>query len=313
MIKTAERKIKMFKLALNAGHGFNTPGKRCLRAIDPNETKEYILNKRICDKIEKGLKEYGGIEVLRIDDGTEMAISTRAAKANAFKADFYLAIHHNAGIAGGAGGGIEAYVYLKTNDITKVWQSELYNSLVAETGLRGNRSQPLRSADLGECRETAMPAVLLECGFMDSTADTPIILTEEFAQKAADACVKAIAARAGAVAVKQPTAQTDTKPETASKSVEVIAREVIAGKWGNGAERKTRLAEAGYDAAKVQSAVNALLAGQTAEKKPLKTSEQIAAEVIAGKWGNGTERKTRLAEAGYNAAEIQKIVNAKLK
>ena len=303
----------MFKLALNAGHGFNTPGKRCLKTIDPNETREYILNKRICDKIEKGLRDYGGIEVLRIDDGTEMAISTRAAKANAFKADLYLAIHHNAGIAGGNGGGTEAYVYLKTDDITKVWQSELYNSVVAETGLRGNRSQPLRSADLGECRETAMPAVLLECGFMDSTADTPIILTEEFAQKAANACIKVITARAGAaVAVQQPDIPNDSATENGTTSVEEVAREVIAGRWGNGAERKTRLAEAGYDAASVQAAVNALLTGQATEK-PLKTAEEVAVEVIAGKWGNGAERKTRLAEAGYNAAEIQKIVNKRLK
>lgn len=36
---------------------------------------------------------------------------------------------------------------------------------------------------------------------------------------------------------------------------------------------------------------------------------KIAKEVIAGKWGNGAERKRRLTEAGYNYTEVQKLVN----
>ena len=41
----------MYKIALNAGHGMSTPGKRCLKSIDTNETRENFLNRRICDKI----------------------------------------------------------------------------------------------------------------------------------------------------------------------------------------------------------------------------------------------------------------------
>lgn len=40
-----------------------------------------------------------------------------------------------------------------------------------------------------------------------------------------------------------------------------------------------------------------------------KSVQQIAREVIAGKWGNGAERKARLLKAGYNYAEVQKWVN----
>ena len=50
------------------------------------------------------------------------------------------------------------------------------------------------------------------------------------------------------------------------------------------------------------------------EQSPAKkTNEQIAKEVIAGKWGNGAERKKRLTAAGYDYAAIQKIVNKLLK
>lgn len=40
-----------------------------------------------------------------------------------------------------------------------------------------------------------------------------------------------------------------------------------------------------------------------------KTNEEIAKEVLAGKWGNGAERKNKLTKAGYNYATIQAIVN----
>lgn len=43
------------------------------------------------------------------------------------------------------------------------------------------------------------------------------------------------------------------------KSVEEIAREVLQGKWGNGADRKARLKAAGYDYAEVQAKVNMLV------------------------------------------------------
>lgn len=45
----------------------------------------------------------------------------------------------------------------------------------------------------------------------------------------------------------------------ATKNVTEIAREVIAGKWGNGEERKRRLRESGYDPEEVQKAVNKIL------------------------------------------------------
>ena len=45
----------------------------------------------------------------------------------------------------------------------------------------------------------------------------------------------------------------------AKKSIDEIAREVIQGKWGNGADRKNRLTNAGYDYNAVQKCVNELM------------------------------------------------------
>lgn len=52
--------------------------------------------------------------------------------------------------------------------------------------------------------------------------------------------------------------------------------------------------------------------GSTNSKKPAekkKTVDEIAKEVIAGKWGNGEDRKKALEKAGYNYAAVQKRVN----
>lgn len=52
---------------------------------------------------------------------------------------------------------------------------------------------------------------------------------------------------------------TTSKPQPVLKSVDEVAREVIAGKWGNGADRKARLTQAGYDYSAVQVRVNQLM------------------------------------------------------
>lgn len=103
------------------------------------------------------------------------------------------------------------------------------------------------------------------------------------------------------------TTTTTTKKKTNTE----IAKEVIAGKWGNGAERKTKLINAGYDYNAVQAEVNKLLNKSTTTVK--KSNTEIAKEVINGKWGNGADRKKKLEAAGYDYNAVQKEVNRLLK
>lgn len=109
-------------------------------------------------------------------------------------------------------------------------------------------------------------------------------------------------------------AETGSQQQTAAVTVsqiDMVAREVIAGNWGNGYDRRQKLTAAGYDYQAVQGRVNEIVAGS--KLKPVRKSNSvIAAEVIAGKWGNGQTRKQRLTAAGYNYAAIQKIVNETL-
>lgn len=184
----------MFKLALDAGHSLYTAGKRCLKALDPNETREWWLNNRICNKIQDKLSAYEEIEILRVDDitgNTDVSRAERCRRANEWGADFYLSVHHNAGIYGGNGGGFEVYRYIKLSAAgdTAKKQQILYEELVKAGVPKGNRSSNIKTADFEVLRDTNMEAALIESAFMDSAVDVPVLLTDEFAERVATGCV----------------------------------------------------------------------------------------------------------------------------
>lgn len=108
--------------------------------------------------------------------------------------------------------------------------------------------------------------------------------------------------------IKIPGTVSPTPAPVPKKSTDKIVKEVIDGKWGNGAERKQKLTDAGYNYSVIQEAVNSKL-NNVAPEKPKKSIDEIAREVIRGNWGNGATRKQRLTDAGYDYSAIQKRVN----
>ena len=235
----------MIKIALGAGHYINTEGKRCLKSLDPKETREWWLNDRICDYVEQRLKNYSGYQLLRLDDSDDgkddIALSTRVNKANTWGADFYLSVHHNAGINGGSGGGIVAYTHPDASKTSVEWRDALYAALIAHTGLKGNRATPKATGNYYVLRKTTMPAVLLELGFMDSKTDVPVILTDSYAQSCADAIVEVIVKR-GALTKKAAAAATtsgryNTMAQLPSYAKETIRKLVDAGAIAGGGKK----------------------------------------------------------------------------
>ena len=81
------------------------------------------------------------------------------------------------------------------------------------------------------------------------------------------------------------------------------AYDVMNGKYGNGEDRRARLAAAGFDFWTVQNLVNGLSKGY----------DKVARDVINGDYGNGQARTNALRAAGFDPNLVQDIVNGLLK
>ncbi len=189
----------MFKIAYCAGHYRYTAGKRLPKELDKNETREWVLNDRVARYFAEAAKLYEGVELLRTDDPTGenfIDIPERTAEANAWGADLYLDLHHNAADRIFSGGGVEAYSYPGSAE-GKKYRNAIYEAIIAAGGLKGDRSSPLLERNLQTLRLTNMPAVLIEYGYMDSRVDVPVILSEDYARKVGYATMEAVAALRG--------------------------------------------------------------------------------------------------------------------
>src|SRR5690606_29279517 len=176
-------------IAIDAGHGINTPGKRT-----PDNEREWSFNNKVAVAAIKYLNEYEGVKIVRLDDPTgkrDVPLKARTDKANKAKADVLVSIHHNA-LAGkwGTHGGTEVFTYLGN------WpDAERLAKLVLDRILKayGLRNRGLKKADFHMLRESKMPAILIEGRFMDSTVDIKKMRDGKVLDDAGKAIPKALA------------------------------------------------------------------------------------------------------------------------
>lgn len=184
-----------FRIAYGAGHFLQEAGKRMPAELDPAQTREWTLNDRVARHFAEAAKRYEDVELLRTDDPTgetETDLQLRCDRANAFQADMALSIHHNAGANRTNAGGIVAYSYPGSTKGAQ-YRDSIYDACIAAGGLKGNRAVPKKEAGFHVLKYTHMPAVLMEYGFMDSTADSSVILDEAYSRKMAYATMEGIA------------------------------------------------------------------------------------------------------------------------
>ncbi|HWK21624.1 MAG TPA: N-acetylmuramoyl-L-alanine amidase [Ureibacillus sp.] len=157
----------MIKVGFDAGHGINTAGKRT-----PDGEREWSFNDKVARAFANELALYKGVMTKRFDDPTgksDVPLNERTDGANKWAADYYISFHHNA--LGGQWGnhtGVETYVY--TNPLPR--SVELANAIhPAVVNAFGLADRGIKQGNLHIVRETSMPAILIEGGFMDSLID----------------------------------------------------------------------------------------------------------------------------------------------
>lgn len=182
-----------FVIAVAAGHWKHNTSKRMHKEIDPNRTLEWALNMRVAAFFEEEAKHYPDVKTIRVDDlgETRVLVEDRAKAANELGADWLVEFHHNTGAELTKAGGVSIFYYRSS---AKGITESVYHSVLAAGGIRGNRSSPINKKGYTILATAKMPATLIECGFMDSAVDGPIILTEEYARNVARGTMNGVAA-----------------------------------------------------------------------------------------------------------------------
>jgi N-acetylmuramoyl-L-alanine amidase len=183
------RKKKMFKISLSAGHGKDTPGKRC----PDNSMHEWQFNSAVVSKMVDLLSHYKDVAVQRLDDPTgaqDIPLAERAKRSNDWGANFHLDVHANAfGESWNDAHGIETYSYKLSGESFKIAQV-LQAELIKATGLTNRGVKD--GSDLYMVRTTKAPACLVECGFMTNPKEAALLKSDSYRFTVAQALVRAI-------------------------------------------------------------------------------------------------------------------------
>ena len=230
----------MAKIAIDAGHGRYTAGKRCMKKLDRNETREWVLNDRVADALGTYLQG-AGYRIKRMDDidgSKDVSLEERVRKANGWNADFYISVHHNSGIKGSVGGGTEVYVSQNCQTKSRQAQNAIYKHAIDRGDLKGNRADGTKKANFYVIAHTKMPACLIECGFMDSKTDIEKILDKKWSKKIALGIAEGICEVFGGE-VKEN--DSDNKKEISVKRPDdKVEKLKIDKKWGTKTTEKSQ-------------------------------------------------------------------------
>lgn len=159
-----------YLIALDAGHGGSASGAYY------EGVAEKDLNLAITYRL-KAILEAQGYRTLMTRSGDEdVSLSARARKANAAKADLFVSIHCNAAVNSPKFQGL--YVYHYPGSATGRALAQAIQTPAC--GFSGAVDRGVASADFAVVRETHMPAVLVESGFMTSSEELRWLRSEAF-------------------------------------------------------------------------------------------------------------------------------------
>ncbi|WP_367917071.1 GBS Bsp-like repeat-containing protein [Streptococcus suis] len=213
----------------------------------------------------------------------------RSKMANQSNADLFISIHFNAtGLASSNATGIETYWYqydpeyqpkinaVMHNDPTRLAESKILANQVQASLISGTGAvnRGVRRETFAVLRETAIPAILVELGFMDNPSDLQKIKQDSYQTKLANALAQGIDNWYGAVGGK-PTSGTSTQKKSTEQSQMTVSQ---------------------------QSFFNNILPAiqQVSQKNSIVTSVMLAQSILESGWGT-----SQLATNAYNIFGIK--------
>lgn len=231
-----------YLVGLDDGHGINTAGKRTVALKEDikfnGKTRkkgtiihENEFNEAIMRKVEPILKRCGIDYVELAPTDSDTPLSTRANTANRKGCDLVVSIHANALAGTKWQAGAYGLVVIKTKNCqskTDKLANIMYKHLKevnfpsnGETKYGVRVDTEISGFTLAILRQTNMPAVLIELGFMDNWEDVKVMCTEKFQDECAEGISKAICEYLGVAYKKGNPTTSNTKPNSKPKKFQI--------------------------------------------------------------------------------------------
>ena len=244
--------MSKYLVAIDAGHGMTTGGKRSVKLSSDlyvngvlvrkkgEVIKENEWNRAVSEYLAKALTRcnIGYMYTADMTGKTDVSLSTRSYKANKAGADILISNHYNAiGTASVWQTKVKGLLVLRTKNSSSK-SIKLGNlavkHLAADIDYEYNyglmRDVDMSGFTLAILRQTNMPAILIEYGFMDYEKEAKLMLDKKHQEKCAEAVAKAVCEYFGVtyVAKKSEVKNRDEKPQVVSKTkyIRIIADSV---------------------------------------------------------------------------------------
>ena len=169
-------------IVIDAGHGGFDPG------MVSGKTEEKHINLAIAQKLQNFL-ELGGATVIitRVDDsdlGSSKSgdMHTRRIIANTSHADIFVSIHQNS-YSKSSVKGAQVFYFNSSDNSKKL--AHFIQARIKEFVDSNNKFQAKENSNYFVLKQTSMPAVLVECGFLTNPGEKSKLLSEEYQEKVA--------------------------------------------------------------------------------------------------------------------------------
>lgn len=207
----------MPKIWIDAGHGGVQPG-ACSQGY-----KEKDLTLQIATLLGAELTRCGVTVAQTRTADVDIPLDTRGPLANKWGADYFVSVHLNAG----GGRGAETWCSIaggKSKALAECIQAELVGLGYVDRGVKTRKGDDGRDY-LAVIRQTNMPAVLAEVGFIDSTED----MARFDAAKAAQAIARGICKNTGVAYKQAVTAPAFTAPAITGLTLDTSTKDLASG------------------------------------------------------------------------------------
>ena len=170
-------------VVIDAGHGgFDRGG------IAGQRVSEKMMNLDVAQRLKADLQAYGYRVVMTRDSDVFIPLGTRVAIANQYRDAIFVCVHFNATPRRSANG-IETYFY-SSQSLSLASAIHYYVNRVAPTPNRG-----VRRRGFYVLRNTRIPSVLVECGFLTNPTEAEYAQSNSYRQQLADAIARGVRER----------------------------------------------------------------------------------------------------------------------